>query len=163
VNDEVDERYHIEKSTEVACRIFKSNYQKFGSWALVAASYNSGRTFISKMLSNQKVESYYDLQFGEETTRYVFRILSYKMVMENPEKYGFHIPKDEYYPIIKTKTIEINRPVSDLAAFALEQGINYKILKSFNPWLREPYLKNPTGKTYKLIIPEKGFRTKTYE
>lgn len=162
VNDEVDERFHVVKSTEVACRIFKSNYQKFGSWALVAASYNSGRTFITKMLSNQKVESYYDLQFGEETTRYVFRILSYKLVLENPEKYGFHVSKDEFYPVIKTTTVEVKSPVTDLAAFALDRGINYKILKTFNPWLREPYLKNPTGKTYELIIPEKGFRTKSY-
>ena len=162
VNSEVDERFHIEKATEVACRIFKSNYQKFGSWALVAASYNSGRTFIDRMLTNQKVKSYYDLQFGEETTRYVFRILSFKLVMENPEKYGFIIPKDQYYPIIETKIVEVKGPVSDWPAFALENGINYKILKMFNPWIREPFLKNPTMKTYKVKIPEKGFRTKTY-
>lgn len=160
VNDEVDERYHIEKSTEVACRIFKSNYQKFGSWALVAAAYNSGRNFIDRQLTTQKVKSYYDMQFGEETTRYVFRILSFKLVLENPEKYGFYIPKDQYYPIIKTKTVEVNGPVTDWPAFALDNGINYKALKMFNPWIREPFLKNPTRKTYKIKIPEKGYRTR---
>lgn len=161
VNSEVDERYHIEKSTEVACRIFKSNYLKFGSWALVAASYNSGRTFIDRQMTTQKVKSYYDLQFGEETTRYVFRILAFKMVMEDPEKYGFMIDKDQLYPIIETRTVDVKRSVADWATFALENGINYKILKMFNPWLRENFLKNPTLKTYTLKIPVKGFRTKT--
>jgi membrane-bound lytic murein transglycosylase D len=160
VNNEVDERYNIEKSTEVACRIFKSAYQKYGSWSLVAASYNGGRTFLDKQMANQKVKSYYDLLFGEETTRYVFRILSLKLVMEDPSKYGFRIEKEQLYPIIETKTIDINRPVSDWATFAIEKGITYKTLKMFNPWLRETFLKNLTKKTYTLKIPEKGFRTK---
>jgi membrane-bound lytic murein transglycosylase D len=162
VNNEVDERYNIEKSTEVACRILKSAYLKFGSWSLAAAAYNGGRTFVDRQMDTQKVKSYYDLQFGEETTRYVFRILAFKLVMEEPEKYGFMIKKDELYPIIETKTIEINKPVTDWATFAIENGINYKILKMFNPWLRENFLKNPTRKTYTLKIPEKGFRSKNY-
>lgn len=161
VNSEVDERYHIEKSTEAACRIFKSNFLKFGSWALVAASYNGGRTFVDRQITNQKVKSYYDLLFGEETTRYVFRILAFKLVMEEPAKYGFIIDRKQYYPIIETKTIEIKRPVTDWAAFAIENGINYKVLKTYNPWLRENFLKNPTLKTYQLKVPEKGFRTKS--
>ena len=156
VNTEVDERFNIEKSTQVACRIFKSNYLKFGSWSLVAASYNSGRTFIDRQITQQRVKSYYDLQFGEETTRYVFRILAFKLVMEEPGKYGFGISKDQLYPIIETKTIQVNRPVADWATFAIENGINYKILKMFNPWIRETFLKNPTMKTYTLKIPEKG-------
>jgi len=162
VNSEVDERYHIEKSTEAACRILKSAYLKFGSWSLVAASYNGGRTFVDRQIDTQKVKSYYDLMFGEETTRYVFRILAFKMVMEEPKKYGFMIDKDQLYPIIETKNIEIKGPVTDWATFAIEKGINYKILKMFNPWLRESFLKNLTRKTYTLKIPEKGFRTKTY-
>ena len=161
VNTEVDERYHIEKSTEAACHIFKSNYVKFGSWSLVAASYNGGRTFLDKQISLQRVKSYYDLLFGEETTRYVFRILAFKMVMEDPEKYGFYIPKNQLYPIIDTHNVEVKGPVTDWATFAIENGINYKVLKMFNPWLRDTFLKNPTRKTYKLKIPEKGFRTKS--
>lgn len=161
INDEVDERYHIEKSTEAACRILKSAYTKYGSWALVAASYNGGRAALDQKIAIQKAESYYDLLFVEETTRYVFRILALKLVMEDPEKYGFRIENDQSYPIIETKTIEINNPVPDWATFAIEKGITYKILKMFNPWLRETFLKNPTRKTYTLKIPEKGFRTKT--
>lgn len=161
VNAEVDERYHIEKSTEVACRMFKSAYQKYGSWALVAASYNGGRAGLDKKISTQKVKNYYDLLFVEETTRYVFRILALKMVMENPEKYGFKIEKKDIYPIIETTNVEVKSSVADLASFAINKGINYKILKMFNPWLRDSMLKNPSRKTYILKIPKKGFRTIT--
>jgi hypothetical protein len=161
INAEVDERYHIEKATEVACRMFKSAYQKFGSWALVAASYNGGRAGLDQKITAQKVKSYYDLLFVEETTRYVFRILALKLVMEDPEEYGFKVDKKDLYPIIETDNVEVKGSVSDLAAFAISKGINYKILKMFNPWLRDTFLKNPTKKTYTLKIPVKGFRTKT--
>lgn len=158
INSEVDERYHIEKSTEAACRILKSAYQKYGSWSLVAASYNGGRAGLDQKIAIQKANSYYDLLFVEETTRYVFRILALKLVMEDPEEYGFRIGKDELYPIIKSETVEIKGPVTDFASFAIEKGISYKTLKMFNPWLRETFLKNPTRKTYVVKIPEKGFR-----
>ena len=161
VNAEVDERYHIEKSTEVACRMFKSAYQKYGSWALVAASYNGGRAGLDQKITAQKVKSYYDLLFVEETTRYVFRILALKMVMEDPEEYGFKVDKKDLYPIIETTNVEVTSSIADLAAYANNKGINYKILKMFNPWLRDSSLKNPLKKTYILKIPGKGFRTKT--
>jgi hypothetical protein len=159
INAEIDERYNIEKSTEVACRIFKSAFQKYKSWSLVAASYNGGRAGLDRQMAIQKASSYYDLLFVEETSRYIFRILALKMVMENPEKYGFRIEKKQLYPVIETNTIEVKGPVKDWAAFAIEKGITYKTLKMFNPWLRETFLKNPMRKTYTLKIPEKGFRT----
>jgi hypothetical protein len=160
VNSEVDERYHIEKSTEVACRIFKSAYQKYVSWALVAAAYNGGRAGLDQKIAQQKVKNYYDLLFVEETTRYVFRILSYKLVLEDPEKYGFKVDKDDLYPTIETNNVEVNGSIADLAAWAINKGINYKILKMFNPWLRDTSLKNPGKKTYILKVPVKGYRTK---
>jgi hypothetical protein len=126
----------------------------------VAASYNGGRTFVDRQISTQKTKSYYDLLFGEETTRYVFRILALKMVMEDPQEYGFKVEKKEFYPIIETKLVEVNGPVNDLADFAISKGISYKTLKMFNPWLRETYLKNPTKKKFILKIPEKDYRTK---
>ncbi|MFY9151333.1 MAG: lytic transglycosylase domain-containing protein [Prolixibacteraceae bacterium] len=160
VNTEIDERYHIEKATEVACKIFRSAFEKYGSWSLVAASYNGGRAGLDKKLAVQKVSSYYDLLFVEETTRYVFRILALKLVLENPEKYGFRIEKEDFYPIIPTRNIEVSGSVSDWAAFAIENGITYKILKNFNPWLRDTLLKNTARKVYSLKIPVEGFRTK---
>ena len=160
INTEVDERYHIEKSTVVACKILNSAYQKYGSWSLVAASYNGGRAALDRQMIIQKAKSYFDLLFVEETSRYVFRILAIKMVMENPEKYGFRVTKNDLYPVIETENIEVKGPVSSWTDFAIEKGITYKTLKMFNPWLRDTSLKNPNHKTYLVKIPEKGFRTK---
>jgi hypothetical protein len=126
---------------------------------LVAASYNGGRAGLDQKIAAQKVKSYYDLLFVEETTRYVFRILALKLVMEDPEKYGFGIEKKQLYPIIQTESVQVKGPVKDWATYAIEKGITYKTLKMFNPWLRELFLKNPTRKTYTLKIPVKDFRT----
>lgn len=161
VNPDVDERYNLEKTTQVACNILNASYRKHGSWALAAAAYNGGPNFLDKQIATQKTRNYFDLLFGEETTRYVFRILAFKLVMENPEKYGFEIDKKDLYPIIETHTVKISGPITDLAQFAIDNGINYKILKMFNPWLRTNELKNPTRKTYEIKIPVKGFRTST--
>ncbi len=161
VNNEVDERYHIEKSTRAACQYLKDSYKKYGSWTLVAASYNAGRSFIDRQLERQQVGSYYDLLMGEETSRYVFRILALKLIMENPEEYGFYVAEKDMYPRWKVKTVLVKGPVSNFADFAQEHGTNYKMLKMLNPWLRETFLTNSKGKTYAVKVPAKGFRTQT--
>ncbi|MFE3869127.1 lytic transglycosylase domain-containing protein [Flavobacterium sp. LS2P90] len=157
VNDNVDERYHLEKSTEAACRYFLSAKAKFGSWTLAAASYNGGMTGVNKQIDIQKVSNYYDLLLTEETSRYVFRILALKEIMKNPAKYEFNILPGDMYEILPTKKIEIDSSITDLAKFAKGQGINYKILKIHNPWLRETKLINVTGKKYQIEIPLKGY------
>lgn len=157
VNDNVDERYDLEKSTEAACSYFLSAKAKFGSWTLAAASYNGGMTGVNKQIDIQKVSGYYDLLLTEETSRYVFRILALKEIMKNPVKYGFNILPADRYEILPTKKIEIDSSITDLASFAKSQGINYKILKIHNPWLRETKLINDTGKKYKIEIPLKGY------
>ncbi|WP_372773505.1 lytic transglycosylase domain-containing protein [Mangrovibacterium sp.] len=159
VSSEVDERYHLEKATHAACRYLKDSYKKYGSWTLVAASYNAGRGFMDRQLERQKETSYYDLLMGEETSRYVFRILALKLIMETPEEYGFKVKEQEKYPLWNVKTITVKGPVKDFAAFAQEHGTNYKILKMLNPWLRENYLTNAKGKTYVIKVPAEGFRT----
>jgi membrane-bound lytic murein transglycosylase D len=159
VNNEVDERYNIEKSTYAACEYLKSAYFKFGSWTMVAAAYNSGRVNVVRQIEKQKAKSYYDLLLGEETERYVFRILALKMVLENPENFGFNIQPGKKYPIIPTKNVEVKAPIDNLTNFAVAHGTNYKLLKMFNPWLREATLTNKTGKTYVIKIPEKNSRT----
>jgi len=159
VDGEIDERYNIEKSTHAACAYFHESYEKYGSWTMVAATYNAGRNFVDKQIERQKETNYYNLLLGEETERYVFRILALKLVLENPKKYRFLVPEDELYPKWKTKTIKISGAVPDFADFAKEQGTNYKILKMLNPWLREAYLTNRAGKTYEIKLPAKGFRT----
>ncbi|MES2805910.1 MULTISPECIES: lytic transglycosylase domain-containing protein [unclassified Flavobacterium] len=157
VNENVDQRYDLEKSTQAACSYFLSAKGKFGSWTLAAASYNGGMTGVNKQIDIQKVTNYYDLLLTEETSRYVFRILALKEIMENPVKYGFTIASEDLYATLPTKKIEIDSTITDLADFAKGQGINYKILKIHNPWLRETKLINDTGKKYQIEIPLKGY------
>ena len=153
VNDCVDERYHLEKSTEAACKYLLTAKEKFGSWTLAAASYNGGMTGVNKQIEIQKVSNYYDLLLNDETSRYVFRILALKEIMKNPDKFGFDIPKQELYELFPTRKIEIDSTVNNLADLAISQGINYKILKLYNPWLRDSKLENKNRKKYTLEIP----------
>lgn len=157
VNSNVDERYHLEKSTEVACEYLKKWKERYGSWALTAAAYNAGPGAISKYMGIQQVDTYWDLLLGDETGRYVFRIMAIKEILSNPEKYGFHIDEQDMYASVPTFTVEIDKPVNDFADFAKEYEITYKILKRHNPWLREPHLNNSSGKKYAIEIPNKGY------
>jgi len=157
VNDEIDERYHLEKATEEACKYLLAAKDKFGSWTLAAASYNGGISGISRQLDNQKVTNYYDLLLTEETARYVFRIIAIKEIMKNPTVYGYTIDKNDLYEYIPTKKIEITTSIPSWADFALEQGINYKILKIHNPWLRDTKLTNLKNKSYFVEIPLRGY------
>ena len=157
VNENIDERYHLEKATEAACTYFLKAKEKLGNWTLVAAAYNAGGTGIKKQLDSQKVSNYYDLLLNEETSRYVFRILALKQIMQNPEQYGFPITVEEQYKIVATKKIAIDSSVTDLANLAMQQGINYKILKIHNPWLRTTKMVNPSNKKYHLEIPLEGY------
>ncbi|WP_338647808.1 lytic transglycosylase domain-containing protein [Flavobacterium sp. KS-LB2] len=157
VNENVDQRYDLEKSTRAACSYFLSAKGKFGSWTLAAASYNGGMTGVNRQIDIQKVTNYYDLLLTEETSRYVFRILALKEIMKNPVKYGFNIAPEDLYRALPTRKIEIDSSITDLASFAKDQGINYKILKIHNPWLRETQLLNDTGKKYQIEIPLKGY------
>jgi hypothetical protein len=153
INSEVDERYHIEKSTYAACDYLLDSYERYGSWSTVAAAFNAGNNGVQRQIVRQKIVSYYDLLFGEETSRYVFRIIALKLIMENPEKYNFLIAEEEKYPLVQTREVEISGKVEDFADFALDQGINYKLLKDFNPWLRDNFLTNTSGKKYTVKIP----------
>ena len=157
VNSNVDERYHLEKATEVACRYLKRYKEKYGSWTLAAAAYNAGTGSIDKYMGIQQVNDYYDLLLGQETGRYVFRIMAIKEILSAPEKYGFILEKDDMYSTVPTFQVEVNTPVADFAEFAKQYEITYKILKRHNPWLREPHLNNASGKNYQISIPLKGY------
>lgn len=157
INKEVDERYHVEKATEAACKYLKEAYERYGSWTLAAASYNMGMNGLSKQLKRQKVRNYYDLLLNQETSRYVFRILAAKEILEHPTKYGFHYRLKDLYMPAKTYSVNVDTAVTDFAAFAANQKINYKILKIFNPWLRQSYLTNKEKKKYTILIPKEGY------
>ena len=163
INKEVDERYHLEKSTKAACNFLRDAYRKYQNWALVAASYNTGQGNLDKQLKRQKVKSYYDLLLNQETARYVYRMIAFKIIMENPQEYGFKFRKKDLYPEIPYKKIQIDTAVNDFAYFAEKFNTNYKILKYFNPWLRDSFLTNKYKKTYTLKIPLEGSRIKDYD
>lgn len=156
VNENVDERYHLVKSTEAACKYLLASKERFGSWTLAAAAYNAGNSGINRRLEGQKVEDYYNLLLGEETGRYMFRILALKEILSNPKKYGFNFREKDLYTMVPSFEIEVDKPIDDLAAFAQQYEINYKILKIHNPWLRETKLNNRSGKKYQIEIPHKG-------
>jgi membrane-bound lytic murein transglycosylase D len=158
VNSEVDERYHLEKSTEAACKFLLRSYELYGNWTLAAASYNVGRTGLKRQVERQDSRYYYDILLNEETGRYVYRLLALKLIMSEPEKYGFIFDKDELYPSIPVYQVNVDTAVEDFAIFAREYSINYKVLKIFNPWLRDNKLSNTSRKTYQISIPRKGYR-----
>ena len=157
VNSNVDERYNLELATEVACNYLKKAKEKLGSWTLAAAAYNAGNAGISKRLNEQHVDNYYDLLLGEETGRYMFRIVALKEILNNPTKYGFNFKKDHLYKPIPTYKIEVDTAVTDFTQFAERFGINYKVLKLHNPWLREKHLNNKSRKMYQIEIPKEGY------
>lgn len=157
INKEVDMRYNVELETEAACKYFKKAYERFGSWTLVAAAYNAGSARVAKFIKEQGAESYYDLLMAEETERYVFRILAIKTIFENPEKYGIYVSENLTYQPYKYNIVLVDKSIPNLAEFAKEHDITYKLLKVFNPWLRSNSLKVSKGKVYEIKIPKKPF------
>lgn len=158
VNAVVDERYNIEKATQFACDFFRKSYEKYGNWTMAAASYNGGRAGLDLQVEIQKQNNYYDLLLNDETARYIFRVVAYKLIIENPSTYGFNIRKDELYPEMKYREVMVDTSVSDFSQFAIKFNTNYKLLKYLNPWLRKPYLTPKLHKEYTIKIPEEGFR-----
>jgi hypothetical protein len=157
VNANIDERYNIEKATRAACAYLKESYEMYGDWMTVAASYNAGQNGITRRLEQQGVDNAMDLWLVEETSRYMFRILTAKLMLENPKAYGFIIKRSQLYPYIAPKTIvTTNQQIDDLTAFAKQHGITIAQLKEENPWLREYTMNNKSARTYHIRIPDVG-------
>jgi len=163
INKDVDERYSIEKSTKAACDYLLKSYIKYGNWTLAAASYNYGSNGIDKQIDRQNNQSYYNLVLGEETGRYLYRIIAFKVIFQNPKKYGFILDKNDLYPPLKYYDVVVDTTINNIARFAEHFETNYKMLKTMNPWLRSNILPNITKKKYTIHIPEGGFREKAYE
>jgi hypothetical protein len=160
INSYVDERYNLELSTMKAAEYLKDSKERFGSWTLAAAAYNAGNAGISNQQERQQsTGNYYDLLLNEETSRYVFRILAFKEILSNPQKYGFNYEMKDLYTAVPTYKVKVDTAVTDFAYFARQYGISYRVLKLHNPWLRDTYLRNASGKEYFIEIPEKGFYT----
>ena len=153
VNDEVDERYNLEKATEAACKYLLHSYEIYHDWPLVAATYNAGRRGVERQIERQGETDYYDLLLNEETARYVYRVIAIKLVMENPSQYGFNITESERYRPLPYHEISVSGSIDDMGEFAREHDTNYKLLKILNPWLRDNKLTNNQHKTYTILIP----------
>ena len=157
INDEVDERYHLEKATLAACRYLKKSYKQHGSWVSAAAAYNMGDGGLKQNINKQKTASYWDLLLNEETSRYVYRILAAKLILSDPKNYGINLRITDLYQPLQIRQVEVDTSIVNLIDFAIGQGITYKQLKNFNPWLRGDKLTNKSGKKYILSIPKKEY------
>ncbi len=153
VNNNIDERYHVEKATVAACKYLRQAYGRYNNWLSVAASYNAGQGRISGQLSSQQATNAVDLWLVEETSRYMFRILAAKMVIEDPQRYGFLLKREQLYPALDYREVTVTKGITNLTDFARQNGITYRELKDANPWLRQTNLENKSGRTYKVWIP----------
>lgn len=153
LNAEVDERYHLERSTEAACRYLRAAYDKFGNWTAAAASYNCGMGGYNSRVNFQGSSRYYDLILPEETNRYIFRILALKEILADPEKYGFYLPKTDRYQPLPVRTVTVTSSIPNLNTFARSEGTSYKILRTLNPWLRSTSLTISSGNSYDIQLP----------
>ena len=155
ISKEIDERYNLEKSSQAACEYLQKLYNMFNNWTLAAAAYNMGENALKRNIKKQKVNNYYDLKLNNETSRYIFRIVSYKTIYENPENYGFKIKEHDFPKNIETYNITVKESIENLAEYALDLGVNYKIIKNFNPWILKNNLIINPGQSYNLTIPKK--------
>lgn len=155
INDAIDERYHLQKSTRAACKYLKDAKERLGSWSLAAAAYNFGTDGISSKLQAQQVNNYYDLFLTQETSRYVFRMLAMKVIFSNPQKAGFYLKEADLYQPFSYNEITVDSTISDITSFAKNYNLNYKDIKVLNSWLRSTHLPNKSKKTYQIKITNK--------
>ena len=156
VNYAIDERYNLRKSTEAACSYLRKAYDEFGSWTMAAASYNMGINGVRRKIEKQETNNYFNLHLNDETSRYVFRIIVIKEIMENPRKYGFVFRDNDLYTHPQVKQIRVDSTIDNLYSFAKDHNINYKILKKYNPWLRISKLPDESRRVYYIDIPIKS-------
>lgn len=154
INRDIDERFHLEKSTRAACQLLKDYKARFGTWALAAMAYNGGETRIARSLRDQRAEHFYELNLNSETMRYLFRIVALKEILSQPERYGYVFDSEDYYPALPVyKTLTVDTTIANLGAFSEKHGISYRKLKIYNPWLLNGSLPNASRRTYELKIP----------
>ena len=153
IDKDVDMRRDPKLATEAASRYLKWAHAQLKDWALVAAAYNRGVQGIQNVMRDQQTNSFFDMHLNPETERYLYRIIAFKLILENPQAYGYYLdPKDSYKPYaFSTETLNENQ-VIDLIAFAKKYKTTYKELRKLNPWF------NNTS-TYKLSVPKNN----TYE
>jgi hypothetical protein len=153
INQEIDERYNPVKSTYAACKFFNMTRKYFGNWTNAAASYNMGMPAMINACKRHKSNSYHDLKLNRESSRYIYKILAYKEVLENPKKYKLIKFPRKFKLNIKLKSITSS--ISDIKAWCLKKGINYSVLMKYNPWIVNNSLTiTDEIKRYDLMLPK---------
>lgn len=156
IDDEIDERYNIEKSTRAACKYLNSAYLKYGNWTLAAASYNMGMAGLQGKINEQLEDNYYNLWLNQETSRYVFRLIAYKEILQNPKAYGYIYSFGvDAYPPLNSEQKFIQLPVYDLALWAKDNGTNYKMIRHLNPWIRGNKITTIKSPEIQISVPAK--------
>jgi membrane-bound lytic murein transglycosylase D len=153
ISSQVDQRQDLERATDAACKYLKTAYAKFGNWTAAAASYNCGMGGYKSQATFQRTNNYYDLQLPEETNKYIFRILSFKYLLENAKELGFNVADEDRYQPVATRTVTVTSSIPDLAQFAINNGTTYKIIRVLNPWLKGKSLTVSGGKIYSIKLP----------
>lgn len=153
VNDEIDMRNNLEASTEAACKYLRSLYNRFHSWTAAAAAYNCGENGLSRRMETQDISSYYDVRLNTETSRYVYRILAMKLIMQHPQQFGYYLRHCDLYPTIPTRSVTLSGQNVDLYKFAKSNGTTYKMLRDLNPWIQTDNMKNKANKSYTVVLP----------
>jgi hypothetical protein len=154
VNENVDERFNLEKATRAACAHLREAHAIFNNWTLAAAAYNRGIGGIQKALEGQKADNYFDLLLNPETGSFVYRILAYKTLLSSPAHFGIKDKKWKYFPKIPFTVYTVDSTINDLATFAKKIGCSKITLKVFNPWLISNKLPNASHQLYHIKIPK---------
>jgi len=158
VDEEVDERYNVEKSTRAAAAYFKKAYAEFGTWTMAAASFNIGISNVRYRMKVQSLKNYYDMQFPEETARYVYRALAFKILLQDPRRFGFYIGAEDLYKPLEYTEVTVKGQVENWSEFAAKHKTNFKMLKMYNQWIRSNKLENRPNHTYVVKVPKEGTR-----
>ena len=161
IDDEVDERYNLEKSTRAACRYLKIAKDSVATWMLATAAYNRGIRGVKSDMAWQEATHYFDMDLNSETARYVLRLIAVKLIMENPEKYGFDPKTIELYKPFSIERVSVTLPIDNLAQWSKGKGINYKILVKLNPWILSNKLTKNIG-VLEILLPAKNVNLKPY-
>ena len=168
INQNIDERFNLEKATIAACKYLKDSYAQTHDWSLVALAYNAGNGRINKEIKSQYVKNPEDLHLVSETSRYLFRILACKILFTDPSKMGFQVRNYDLYPPLEYNIIKWSKTIHNLAQWAKNHGSTYHLLKMANPWMLGKKMQDNSQKEYQIkIIKESSLyydpnRTKAY-
>ncbi|NPA25000.1 MAG: transglycosylase SLT domain-containing protein [Deltaproteobacteria bacterium] len=152
ITADLDERLDPLRSTQAAISYLAFLKEKFGTWALALAAYNCGEKRVSAAISMQQANSYYHLSLPAESERYLYRLAAIKLIITNPDRYGFRIPADQYYQPLPNHRVTLNlKQRYRLTDFAKGLGTTYHTLKKLNPQFISTFL--PRGR-FTLLLPQ---------